>query len=873
MAFADDGVPTRPPAADRDMFGLGSKELPKPETCTDWRSYACADSTDPLDETSPQSLRTWLSREYLMRLPVSYARHDSVAHYAIGASRDEAGPAFGGGNGLENRWTIDGAPADHLRSGGADTRVPLVFLDGIVVQAGGFSARDRASFGGTIDAQLRRGTPTHEVEAYVWGGLTGEPRQRPIASGAYSLRRLTVESGPDASVSLVGTGPLPAVAGGKAWYAAGVAPSLLRADFEWRASRLVDENDDDIPDGLPGQLVLDPIGTTSESTIDYFVPVMARVGWERGVHAVELSAIGHASRDSFFFANATLPAAGIDRRQWTGDAIATWRGRWKTTRARVQLAWHRSVRREDAHDRSTMSLPQLQTAYLPSVLPDDPDLRTACEDPDPDDNFAPCVIPFGFFLSGGPGQLVDTFGDRPTATADIAHRRGPHVVRAGLALEDTRLIQAHRFSGGEIQRSLIEDPLHLDRQRFYVGDCPELEVGDDFVPCNYVSRYELRYRTRYTAAFVEDTFQMSDRVKLDAGLRWELMWVGTKLHFSNQLSPRFGITADPRGGGRSRLFLTSSRTFVHLPAGLGPTILDRPAIARDVHFLADTRTVDPGSPIRVADGIQAASQNEITLGGELALEKTLRVGAWAQFRWLERGIETTQLGFDNPGRDGGARAQRESEVYAVEVSSSPKGKFAFRASWLWGRTWGNWTGAFDPRQGQSLYASPDFDNSLETRANITGILPSSPGHRAFVEGIRRGRLGSVDFEASTRLTVASGRPRNVLGETDIGLIHVLPRGSDGRMPMQSSVNARLVARLRGTDLIVDVFNVFDRRIATAIDELYVFSTVRPITNGSREDLLWLKSESGQPPILRTAYQLPTQFQSPFAMTVGVRRSF
>nr|MDQ3370779.1 hypothetical protein [Myxococcota bacterium] len=206
LAVADDGAP--PPATERGtaaepteaagpapgdddpraLFGFRKPAPTTPTSCADGRTTGCATATDRLDEVSPYALRTWLTASYLLRLPVADSRHDGVAHYGIGASRDEAGPSFAGATGLENRWTIEGAPADNVRTGGVDTRVPLTFMRGMLVTAGGFAARDRTSTGGTIDVELIRGGADHEVAAHAWLGLTAEGRRRPVADSTYALR-------------------------------------------------------------------------------------------------------------------------------------------------------------------------------------------------------------------------------------------------------------------------------------------------------------------------------------------------------------------------------------------------------------------------------------------------------------------------------------------------------------------------------------------------------------------------------------------------------------------------------------------------------------------------------------------------------------
>lgn len=846
------------PADPRDAFGLSRPPPASAPSCADGLAFACATATDPLDDATPYALATWLPAAALLRLPVGDATHDQVAGYALGASHDDAGLVFGGATGLENRWTIEGAPADDVRTGGADTRVPLVFLSGLRVSAGGSSARDRASTGGTVDARLVRGTAEHEVRAEVWGSVIRTASHRPSATGSYTVRRATGDAGPSTTAALVATGPL----GGGAWYAAGVAPQLSTLDVTWRAARLVDADGDGVPDGLPGEVQTTPVETTETRALRSSVPVLARVGLDRGVHQLDLSIVGSVDHSPQFRSLATEQAAGVDRRDVVGDAIATWRGTWPTTRARVQLAWHHHGHREAARAGAAADLPQLLSAYIPRNLADDPVLAAACDDlaaGDPTPTIANCPVPFGFFASGGAGRLTDTAADRPSVTGELAHQLGAHTLRAGATLEDSQLVTTERFTGGEEDRTLFAG--ELARRRFYTGTC------DDTAPtCAYVDQSELTYRTVYAAAFVEDTYAPVPGLAIDAGLRWELMWVGARLHFSSQLAPRLGVTWDPLGGGRTQLWASYGRTYLLLPAVLGETVIDRATTVDDFEVGGMSgRSHDAGATFRVEAGTVATRQDEVTAGGEVALIGALRATLWGQARWLRDGLETFGDGFGNP-----PGAKRQTQVVAGQLEMVQQGKMAIRAGVLWGRTVGTWAGPYDPRLGVNALAGPDFDT---TTTNLDGTLPTDAGGQAFFEAERRGRLAGVELAAATRLTVASGRPRDVLADGGDGTIELLPRGAGGRNELVTQANARLAASWRGYTATLDVFNLFDRRAVTDVDETYTSDAVRPIAGGTAADLAQLKTDSGRNATRRTAYLLPIAYQAPLQITLGIHKKF
>jgi hypothetical protein len=851
VAHAD---PAPPAAGDdpRQLFGLTkpSAAAEPPLDCSDGRAFGCAVPTSSLADDVPYALSTWLPGGYLLSLPVGDATHDQVAGYALGAGRNDGGPSFGGATGLENRWTIDGAPADDPITGGNSTSIPLAFLDGMLVKAGGFAARDRTSTGGTIDAQLRRGTTDHELEAFVWATDALASQPRPLADDEFFIRRVSHGATPSLSAAIVATGPLGHVLGGTAWYVAGVAPSLSHDTFTWRTIRDVAGEPEDLPSPTAG-------------VVSYAIPAMARLGLDAGVQHVELTAIGTADRNTSFLGNSTVQAAGKTLDDYAADGIATYHADWTDTRVRIQASWHRSAHRESARDPAAADQPQQLSAYVPASIAEDPQLAAECADP------AQCPVPEGWFASGGAGPINNSTSDRPTVTADVAHRIANHTLRAGVTDEDSRVVTTSTFTGGEQLRSLFVGHESVEHYLPPTNNdpCP-LDVT---IPCATVATSTLTYRTRYAAGYLEDTWQPLPGMLIDGGVRDEYMQVADKIKFATQLSPRFGATYDFLGGGRSRAWLSAGRSAVMIPAGIGELLIRSNGDVEDItSTLGNGREFTLGTPYTVGGKLAAPYQDELTAGVEVAALRAVRVTAWVQGRWLRRGFDTLTDSFDNPGRDGLPEATRQSEQAALQLETSPTSALALRTGLLYGRVTGSWTGAYDPRQGAVLYGGGDYDTDA---TNQLGRLPQHPGTRLFVEAQRRGTLGAVQLAVALRLTAGSGAPRDVLADNGEGVIFLLPRGSAGDAPMETSANLRLALRWRGTDVTLDLFNVFDRTPAAQVNEIYTDDGVQPIAGGSATDLVFLKNAAGQPAVRALGYALPTAYQTPFAATLGVHHAF
>jgi hypothetical protein len=871
-----------------DLFGFGDKDAPAALDCSDGTAFGCVLATDPLEaRTSPFALTSILTPARWRDLAVADAEHEQIMPFALGASRDDGGIFFSGATGLENRWLVEGAPTESVRTGGIETRVPVAFIESITVSAGGFAAADRAATGGVADVALIRGGAKHAVTAEVWASAaTGRADLPPIPLRFSPVTGTTAD--PLAiSLAVTATGPIARVAGARLWYAAGARP-LLRDDALTRDTRrLVDLDADGRPDvDLDNIPITEPIDHRTFGELAFTIPMLARVGAERGPHAIALTGLITPYRDTRYFNAATESASGIRRTGLIVDAIGAWHGTWARTRARVIASWHRSHYHEDPRTGDANAVQRL-TTFIPGVaeLPDDPDLANACADGIATGDPYPLITncPTGsFFAHGGAGLLFGETADRTALVADVAHQRGRHTLSAGVVAEDSRLITRRRYTGGMQIRSLFGG--FTDTIRFAaITDGPGSEPCDDDPDetdrCVPIEHSSTRFRTRQLAAYLQDEWRPRADYAFSGGVRWESMELGNAFAFRDQIAPRVGFAWDPWGGGTSRVFAGFGRTFAMIPAGMGETVLPRPVTIRDLELNGTPdRVYDDGSPrVGIDPDLSPMLAEELVAGVQLAPRAALRWTLWSQARWLRRGLDDRldpaagTLALTNPIDPS---ATRRSMMVATELATDPGAKLSIRVQYQYARSAGASTGAFDPRDGATLYTGDAYDSAADG-GNLWGGLPSDLRHRAAVEGIARIRIGSVPIVVGLRALVATGRPLDAYGLSGSGDVLLLPRGGAGRLGVVTTTNVHLAAALgHGIDVVADVFNLFDRQRATAVDELYTGDDVLPVIGGSPEDLVFLKADDDGTPVRRArGYGTPLARQPPLSAAIGVRARF
>jgi hypothetical protein len=158
---------------------------------------------------------------------------------------------------------------------------------------------------------------------------------------------------------------------------------------------------------------------------------------------------------------------------------------------------------------------------------------------------------------------------------------------------------------------------------------------------------------------------------------------------------------------------------------------------------------------------------------------------------------------------------------------------------------GNWAGLFRPETGQlDPNITSDFD-LVSLLTNRDGPLPGDRTHELKVYGAKDFIVTRwLDIDAGVTFRTHSGEPTNYYGAHPtygVDESFLLPRGSGARLPWVHGVDTHLgvaIKLAKESSLVIgaDIFNLFNFQAATAVDNTFTRSEVRPILNGTAADL-------------------------------------
>ena len=273
---------------------------------------------------------------------------------------------------------------------------------------------------------------------------------------------------------------------------------------------------------------------------------------------------------------------------------------------------------------------------------------------------------------------------------------------------------------------------------------------------------------KYVAGFVEDSWQIGNRVTIRPGLRYEQETLSGTLvrdfSLKQNWAPRVGATWDATGTGRVKAYGSYGRYFARVPNDLAARALSSDATITADYFDSQLTRSIPNGVLAGPTGSQTATHYTLLGGGADAIDPAAKVSYYNEYvagvdyqlpqkltvgvRYVHRdigrvledvqpfpivatdlgvpGAATADYTLTNPGPGtpvlGGLGASFEAPVHdynAVEVTADKRlgDRWAIHASYRWSRLTGTFEGFYRDDNGQSdpgitsLYDFPTNDSS------------------------------------------------------------------------------------------------------------------------------------------------------------------
>ncbi len=715
----------------------------------------------------------------------------------------------GGSTGLENMYFIDGVnvTAPFRASGG--TGLPYNFVRSVEVRAGGYEAQFGRALGAIVNAVTYTGTNDFEAAVFGFfthGALTAEPRAQSTLqeTGAYVYDVGVRVSGP--------------VVRDRLWFSAAYNPRISHADRE--IAGLGTYSDDARADIFAGKLTWQAIPAAS----------------------LELSVFGDPTTHhevaglSYVTGLTPINADPYLHRLETGGVTVSLRATGTIgTSLLVEASLGRSTGRENF---------QAETARGRSESPYVDYLSNTLEG----------GVPYPSTVSQARtgGVLRGTLG------------AGRHSVVLGVEYENTRVTRSLRSGAAGFVTRLGTSTYRVDS---------ESTSGS--------------FHNLLPTAYLQNSWRATDRLTVSAGVRWSGQFLtgasgGTVQRLPGEWQPRLGFSWQVGRPGSQRIFGSYGRFYQQEPLNLSTLYY------ADYYFTQTYYSADPRQPGVTADsvldlttyesgfansidGVAAERFDEFTVG----YERLFGTATKLTVRGVRRDLGTTfQQGIDlatrpyfflgTPGRGDLAflpPARREYTALEVGLEGAWR-QLQYRASYVWSRTWGNYTGLY----GSDLYfGNPGVDYGLtmpHQARNSTGLLPNDRTHVVKLVSAYHAARGLV---VGTFFTWQSGTPLNDFGAGPWGTFFpafLAPRGSVGRMHSLWDLNLRLAydaPPVRGarTRVVLDVLHVGNPQTTVRQDQQHYACL----------------DANGNQSCPNANYGQATRYQPPMAARLGVEVSF
>jgi hypothetical protein len=696
----------------------------------------------PIIDTSTTTVGAVITSELLTRVPVGRRMTDAL-YLAPGVSSGgevgRANPSIGGGSGLENQYVVDGINITNtgygaigsysIIFGSLGSGVTFDFVKEIQVKTAGYEAEFGQSTGGVVNVVTKSGA--NDINGSLFGYF--RPSGTESTWKSINLPNLTQIAAQQTASNVNDVG-----------FEVG-GPILRDRLFFFGAYNPQWQTDTFI--GLPASPLRALIGETDrERKVNtYSGKLSSQLG---SSHRVDASFFGDPAvgemgpqRTASFRRSDTKGFSAIDygghnqNVKYDGIMSANWLLEGSFARAQNEIIETPSVNEWQVTDR--LVVPNLVTGGL------------------------------GFFEAND--------GTNKQWAAKTTHIFGPHQIRGGWAYEDVTYLQSSNRTGPTIVTHTGERT--ETGAQVQVLSAPELPTGRMYrvVRANFQA-----FRTteqQYTNFFVQDTWRVNNRLTIRPGLRYEkqkLVGNLTEHTWDNNWSPRIGVTYDPTGTGRNKVFVSWGHFYARIPNDLAARALSADAgVTRGDYF--DAGLTQPIPNGQLAGGVtshygtaglaaadidpdsKSTYHNEFLVGFEREAFPGLNLGIRYTHRNFGRiledigtapmvaylippGLSSVEYFITNPGPDtpvtdrpaGFPNISFEKPVHdydAVEFTADKRfaDRWGLQANYRWSRLYGNFEGFFRNDNGQSdpaitsLFDFPTNDPSYVALGRALGF--------------------------------------------------------------------------------------------------------------------------------------------------------
>jgi hypothetical protein len=472
-----------------------------------------------------------------------------------------------------------------------------------------------------------------------------------------------------------------------------------------------------------------------------------------------------------------------------------------------------------------------------------------------------------------------------TLSGGNQNRFDHHAVRWAGDLSTTVFLGDHELKlGGSYENIQLDEEWLVQTPDGRDGIVWRLDT-DIWLATTLLNEFEVSHRL--PSVYLQDSWRITDRLRLNGGLRWDGIYVvdpegDVALSINDGYQPRFGANYQLDEQGNNKISGSYGRFYEQIPmiaaswyyGAFYQTVdfydenpISNPSATPTGSVLYDDSTFTPDTDI------EGQYLDEFTLGYERRFRNTWRFGVRGVYREIGQVIEdaidpvTFESYFGNPGRGLLSylpEGTRQYKALEFTLQNTFGRQLHLSSSYVLSESYGNYPGAYDT-DGDNPHAhvTSSFWDPLQISE---GKLPNDRTHvfKAY------GTYG-FDFGLTTGafFTVQSGTPLSEYGGTFIGpnaYSHLVPRGTAGRTPTIWDANLRFAYELSRLSpnfgrahprLLVDIFHLFSQREVVDVDQVH-YAILDDMGNQAGLNPNWRK---------------PVAYQPPMTIRVGIESSF